>query len=146
MPGSPAPTPEDTAAALRAALGILYRRIKQTRNPVDLTLPESSALSRLERNGPISAAELARLEQISPQSMGSTLARLEQRGLISRTADPGDGRRQLLAVTRAGTALVHAKRSARDQQINRALQTLTPAELAQLDAVLPLLERIAREL
>ena len=37
---------------------------------------------------PATPGELAKLEQISPQSMGATLASLEARGLVQRRPDP----------------------------------------------------------
>jgi len=71
-------------------------------------LPESSALTRLDRGGPATASALAKLEQISPQSMGATLGALEARGLVERRPDPADGRKSLLTVTAAGRGLLAA--------------------------------------
>ena len=51
-------------------------------------MPETSALSRLDRGGPMTSSDLARQDRISPQSMGVTVAALEQRGLIARDRDP----------------------------------------------------------
>jgi DNA-binding MarR family transcriptional regulator len=146
LPGTTEPTPARTAAALRATLGVLYRRIRQTRVAGDLTLPEGSALSRLDHHGPATGAQLAKLEQISPQSMGATLQALETRGLIQRAADPDDGRRVVLSLTSAGRDVVHSKRAARTEQLTQALATLSAEERAQVMDVLPLLERLAREL
>ena len=69
---------------------MLVRKLKQVSAGGDgeLTLPETSALSRLDRGGPATSSELARLERISPQSMGATIAALEQRGLIAREPRP----------------------------------------------------------
>ena len=64
------PTPQEVAGKLRPVLGQLYRRLRQTKTVGDLTLPESSALSRLERHGPATGAELAKLEQINRQLSG----------------------------------------------------------------------------
>ena len=139
-------SPEQVAAEIRGTLGTLYRRIRQTKQIGDLTLPESSALSRLQNGGPTTAATLARLEQISPQSIGVTVASLEAKGLIQRSADPADGRRVILSLTPAGDATVHARRSARDQQFTRALSALTAKERAQLLRAMPVLERLADEL
>lgn len=135
----------DTAAALQSTLGRLYRRIRQTKLLGDLSLPESSALSQL-RHGPASAAQLAKLEQISPQAMGTTLAGLERKGLIARAGDPADGRRILLSLTAAGEDAVTRKRTRRAQQLSAALEQLTPDERAQLQAALPLLDRIAEHM
>jgi DNA-binding MarR family transcriptional regulator len=137
----------EVAAALRVSIGLLLRRMRQSRPEGELTLPESSALTRLDRGGPATASELARLEQISPQSMGATLGALEARGLIGRRADPADGRRAVLSVTGSGQQVLKDKRNARTEQLARALSAgFTPAELRQLRAAAPLLERLAQSI
>ena len=110
------PTAAEAAGELRATLGVLYRRIRQSRVAGDLTLPESSALSRLDHHGPTTAAQLAKLEQISPQSIGVTLQGLEAKGLVQRHPDPSDGRRVMLSLSEAGQETVHSKRSVRTEQ------------------------------
>jgi len=145
MPGEP--DVHDTAAALRVSVGMLLRRLRQVRPDDELTLPESSALARLDRTGPATPGALAKVEQISPQSMGATLAALEARGLIARQADPGDGRRVVLSVTDAGRELLRNKRGARTEQLAQALSAgFTAAELRQLAAAAPLLERLAQSI
>lgn len=147
MPVRAAPlSTQEAAAELRAALGVLYRRIRQTRAAGEASLPESSALSRLDTHGPTTAAHLARLEQVSPQSIGTTLQSLEARGLIQRVADPGDGRRMILSVTEAGEEILRSKRTARTEQLSRALDGLSAEDRAQLIAVVPVLGRLAEEL
>ena len=142
----PVPDAHEVAAALRVAIGMLYRRLRQA-TPTELTLAESSTLSRLERGGPASSSELARYDRISPQSMGVTVAALEDRGLIERRRDPDDGRRIVLSVTEAGRQLIHDKRGARTGQIAAALgDGFSGGELTQLMAVVPLLERLAEKL
>jgi DNA-binding MarR family transcriptional regulator len=135
------------AAVLRANVGLLLRRLRQVHGEGELTLPESSALVRLERGGPATPSALARLEQISPQSMGATLAALESRGLIERHADPADGRRSVMSVTEAGRQVLGDRRNARTEQLARALSAgFTRPELEQLIAVAPLLERLAHSI
>src|SRR6478672_13601744 len=92
------------AGALFVSVGLLRRQLRQQRVPGDLTFPETAALARLDRGGPATSAELARQEQISPQSMGATLGALEKRGLIARSPDPNDGRCVVLALTESGRA------------------------------------------
>jgi DNA-binding MarR family transcriptional regulator len=139
-------SPDQVAAEIRGTLAVLYRRIRQTKQIGDLTLPESSVLSRLQNLGPTTGATLAKLEQISPQSIGATVASLEDKGLIQRSADPSDGRRVILSLTSAGDATVQARRDARNQQFTRALNALSAEERAQLHQAMPLLERLAEEL
>ena len=137
----------EVAAALRVSVGLLLRRMRQSRPDGDLTLPESSALARLDRGGPATPGALAKQEQISPQSMGTTLAALEGRGLVVRQPDPRDGRRVVLSLTEAGRQLLRDKRNARTQQLAGALAAgFTGAELELLRAAAPLLERLAQSI
>ncbi|HEV2640836.1 MAG TPA: MarR family transcriptional regulator [Actinocrinis sp.] len=141
------PDPRDAAAALHSSVSLLLRRLRQTPVAGEPTLPERSALARLDRGGPATSAELARSEQISPQSMGATIAALEARGLVERRADPQDGRRSLLSITEAGQQILRTKRDARTQQLARALSAeFTPEEISRLMAAAPLLERLAQSL
>ena len=135
----------DVAAALRVSMGLLLRRLRQVRVPGELTVPETSALARLDRHGPAASSELARSEQISPQSMGATLSALEARGLVARDPDARDGRRIVLSVTEAGRQLLRDKRDARTEHLARALAAgFTREELGQLMTAAPLLERLAQ--
>ena len=135
----------DVAAALHVSMGLLLRRLRQVREAGGLSVPETSALARLDRNGPATSSELARVEQISPQSMGATLSALEARGLVTRDPDARDGRRIVLSVTEAGRQLLRDKRDARTEHLARALAAgFTHEELAQLMAAAPLLERLAQ--
>lgn len=136
----------DVASALTVNLGLLRRRLRQLPHEGEATLPEISALVRLDRNGPATNSELAKSEQISPQSMGATVGALEARGLVARTSDPADRRRVVLSVTEAGRAVVDAKRTARARQVAEALESLDDDEIATLRAAAPLLERLAQHL
>lgn len=137
----------DVAGALRLSIGLLRRQLRQAPADGDLTLPESSALARLDRGGPTTAGALAKLEQISPQSMGATLAGLEERGLVERRPDPGDGRRAVVSATEAGLQRLRSRRNARTEQLAQALSSgFTRAELRQLMAATPLIERLAQSL
>jgi DNA-binding MarR family transcriptional regulator len=143
------PDLEALAADLRIGVSLLYRRLKARQmDGVDgaPSMPELAALVRLDRGGPATNADLAKAEQISPQSMSATLAGLERRGLIARASDPSDGRRVLLSVTATGKATIEAKRAVRTQQIAAALGHLDEAEIAALRAAVPALERLAENL
>jgi len=141
------PNVTEVAGDLRVATGLLYRKLRQTRPDGELSLAESVALSRLERSGPATSAELARLDRISPQSMGVTVAALLERGVIERSRDPEDGRRIVLSITETGRRMVYDKRDARTEQIAAALGAgFTGGELAVLRAAAPLLERLAEKL
>jgi DNA-binding MarR family transcriptional regulator len=137
---------EAVARALLLCVGLLRRRLRQV--PVDgaLSFPETAALGRLDRGGPAASADLARKEQISPQSMGATLSELETRGLVKRQPDPTDGRRILLSISATGRKELNRRRNARVEQLAAGLADFTEAELAQLGAAAPLIERLAYHL
>lgn len=138
--------PDEVAAALQRSIGLLLRRIRQLADAGELTLPESSALKRLELEGPTTAAGLARGEQISPQSMGATVSALEARGLIERARDPHDGRRVVLSISPAGAEVLGDKRGARTARLAGALaERFSAAEREQLMAASALVERLAGE-
>jgi DNA-binding MarR family transcriptional regulator len=136
----------EVAGALRVSIGLLVRRLRLVQGEGELTLPETSALSRLDRCGPTTPSALARLEQISPQSMGATLGALEERGLVERNPDPGDGRRTVMSLSEAGGQALRNHRNARTEHLAEALASgFTGSELVQLMAVVPLLERLAEQ-
>jgi DNA-binding MarR family transcriptional regulator len=132
------------ASALRVSMGLMVRRLRQVEAGDELTVPETAALARLDRGGPATAAALAKVEQISPQSMGATLAALEARGLVDRRPDPADGRRILLSLTDAGLDVLRTRRNVKTERLARALSGgFTRRELKQLMAAAPLIERLA---
>ncbi|MBB4686657.1 MarR family winged helix-turn-helix transcriptional regulator [Amycolatopsis jiangsuensis] len=134
---------DDLAASLYDGLSLLSRRLRLLPAPGELSLPERAALSRLNRTGPTTAAELARAEQITAQAMGTTVNSLEDRGLVERHPDPNDGRRAVLTVSAAGQEMLRHKRNARTAQLAQVLdEQFTSAELKALTAAAPLLERL----
>jgi DNA-binding MarR family transcriptional regulator len=138
---------DELAADLFDGISLIVRRMKQLKAPGDLSLSERAALSRLDKGGSTSSAELARLDQITPQAMGNILTSLESRGLVQRSADPHDGRRIIVSLTEAGHEVQRHKRDARTRQIADALAAgFDPAELGALRAAAPLLERLADHL
>lgn len=132
-----------TAARLRVAIGAFVRRVQEAASEDDLSSPQLIALSRLDRLGPATTAELARREQITPQAMGATIASLEQHGLVARSSDPADARRSILTLTPAGRTAIQSGRSALVDRITAALDTsFTPDEIAVLSTATPLIERL----
>ena len=139
--------PAEVAAALQVSIGLFARRTRQSQVQDELTVPEMSALSRLDRGGPATPSDLARAEQITPQGMGATLNGLVERGLVERRPDPDDGRRTFMSLTEAGRQVVHDKRSARTRQLAKVLSDkFTGQELEVLLAAAPLIERLGENI
>lgn len=141
---SEVPGARETASRLRVAVGAFKRRIREASAAGELSIPQVTALSRLDRLGPMTTAGLARREQISPQAMGATIAGLEKLGLVARSADATDGRLSILSLTPEGLAAV---RSGRDAVVDRIVAVLdesfTDEDTRTLAAAAPLIERLA---
>jgi DNA-binding MarR family transcriptional regulator len=135
----------EVAGALQVSISLFLRQVRQLKVEGGLTLPESSALARLDRGGPATPTVLAKVEQISTQSMGATIGALEARGLVERRPDPLDGRQAIISLTDTGHQVLRNKRNARTEQLAAALSAgFTRSELKQLMAAAPLIERLAQ--
>jgi DNA-binding MarR family transcriptional regulator len=141
------PDPLEVAAALYLSISLFLLQLRRSPVQGELTPPEISALERLDRAGSATPGRLAAAEQITPQAMGATLGELTRRGLAERRSDPADGRRVVVSLTEAGRRFVRNKRTARTEQLAKALSDrFTPAEIEVLRAAAPLIERLGRSL
>lgn len=140
----PDPALDAIAADLALAIRHLLRQHRAEANPSELSLSQQGALSRLEQNGPMTTADLARAELMKPQSMGPILASLEQDGLVARRPHPSDRRQTHFALTEAGAAVRAEHRAAKRDWLVAALAELDPADLRTLTAAIPLIRRIGQ--
>ena len=141
---SEAPTsPETAVTELSLAIGQLVRRLRTEANPGELTWSQLATLARLHKAGCMTTADLARAESVKPQSMGTTLADLEQEGLVQRRPHPTDGRQVLFALTAAGVEARRQRHIAKQEWLSAAMETLDPAEQQTLIAAAALIKRVA---
>jgi DNA-binding MarR family transcriptional regulator len=76
--------------------------------------------------------------------MAQTVHDLEAAGLVSRRADPNDGRRAFVELTTGGVELLQTTRARRETWLTEALERQLDAdERALLQEAIILLERIA---
>ena len=75
----------------------------------DLSPTQSAALATIDCHGPLTPSELATRERIQRPTATRVLARLEEAGLIERTADPADRRSSLLATTAPAHAVLRRR-------------------------------------
>lgn len=130
-------------AAFTHAIGLLVRRVRAAAGREGLSLSESSVLGRLEREGPATIAELARAESVKPQSMGVTVAALEEQGLIERKAHPTDGRQQLLSLTTKGKEVRGNIRSAKQNWLAGMIAELPREDRETLFRAGEIIQKIA---
>jgi DNA-binding MarR family transcriptional regulator len=134
---------ETAVADLLLAIGQLVRRLRMEANPGELTWSQLATLARLDAAGAMTTADLARSEFVKPQSMGTTLADLEQEGLVQRRAHPTDGRQVLFALTAEGLEARRKRNIAKREWLLAAMAKLDPAEQQTLIAAAVLIKRLA---
>src|SRR5580704_4030216 len=134
---------EPAVADLSLAIGQLVRRLRRDANPSELSWSQIATLARLDKAGAMTTADLARSEFVKPQSMGTTLADLEQAGLVQRRPHPTDGRQVLFALTAAGIDARRKRSLARREWLLAAMDRLDPADRQTLLAAAALIKQLA---
>ena len=129
------------------ALGLLVRRIRTDTAPEmqEFSWTQQAVLRRLEKDGPATAADLARAERVKPQSMGTALGLLEKMGLVERKAHPTDGRQINIKLTARGITLRRNSKEATYAWLSRAIAELGRQEQITLFKAGELLKRMAEK-
>jgi DNA-binding MarR family transcriptional regulator len=142
--------PRGSAAAPAAAdcgaesCGLLLTRLARAANrSLALALEELglrsvhfAVLHRLADAGPSSQADLAAGLRIHASNLVRVLDELEGEGLIGRRRDPADRRRQVILLSSAGALALRRAEAAAAETEAKLLAALSPAEQAQLRALL----------
>lgn len=81
------------------------QRLERSLRPLEINLAQLRALVAVSMTPGISSAEVARRSGLTAQTMGAAVAGLVERGLMERSAQPGNRRVLQLHVTDAGQAL-----------------------------------------
>ena len=114
----------------------------------DLSASAAFAMNRVCREGPIRLTALAAKEGVSQPSMTQLIQRLERQGLVTRLADPDDGRVALVAITEAGQALLDDRTRTRRERLAALLATLSSEDEFALwlsaQVALPILHRLVK--
>jgi DNA-binding MarR family transcriptional regulator len=124
------------------AIGLLVRRVRAATASHELSLTEAMVMGRLEREGPATTADLARAEGIKPQSMGTTIAALEERGMVERKPHPTDGRQMNIELTAKGAAVRKITGDAKRMWLAQAIAQLDEEEQKTLFAAGRIIKRL----
>ena len=129
------------AETLRAELGRFVRNVKAgAQTP---TTSQSETLSLLDREGPLSVAQLANRRNVRHQSMRLVVGQLETENLIGKMPNPTDRRSELLFLTDDGRARLSRARQARTTQIaERIEERLSEEDRRTLEAAIRIIERL----
>jgi DNA-binding MarR family transcriptional regulator len=131
----------EVASRLRLAIARTARRLRQQAG-TDLSAALTAALATVELRGPLTPSELAEAERVKRPTATRIVARLEEQGLVERTADPSDRRSFLVAITAEGAALLKRLRKRKNAYLARRLRELDPADVEALERAAEVLERM----
>ena len=146
MPADTAPAPSlpELASSLRIRVMRLSRNLRRQAG-TGLSASLLSALTTVERNGPMTIGTLADAEQVKPPTMTKVVASLVEQGLVTREPDPLDGRVAWVMVTPEGRSLLRRTRRRSDAYLATRLRSLDREELLVLERASRLLERLTEE-
>jgi DNA-binding MarR family transcriptional regulator len=135
-------TDAELASIIRLAILRAARRMRAQRVNTSVTLSQLSALATVGKCGPLSAGEVAAIEQVQPPSMTKILAALESASLIDRSAHPDDRRQSVISISDAGRQLLEEETRARDEWLAQRLADLTDEDRDKLLQAAGVLDRL----
>jgi DNA-binding MarR family transcriptional regulator len=132
---------DEDVAALRLVVLRVARRLRKN-SGTNVSPSQFSALTVLERHGPLRLGDLATREQVGKSTVTRLVANLEAKGLVQRVGDDTDGRITQVGLTPLGSKHLTEATERATAYLRRQLDALTPTEQATLLAALPVLERM----
>jgi DNA-binding MarR family transcriptional regulator len=100
--------------------------------PGTLSRGDIAVLGVIEADGPLRAGAIAQQLHVGPPVVSRQLADLESAGLVRRSADPADGRAELVSTTAKGRRLLTASREALCARLGATLEDWDEERLALL--------------
>lgn len=134
----PRPTVGEVAAGLQRLLGLI-----RWLSPPGLSFTSGATLATLERSGPCRLTALAASEGVTQPAMTQLVGRLAEAGLVTRCADPNDGRVVSVELTREGRDLLARRRAERAERLSVLMARLSQADQDALAAALPAINALA---
>ena len=122
-------TTELAKVLARIGRGLRYRT-RAAREALDITHSEGELLRLLDRRPGIRVQDAATELGIASNSVSTLVKGLTRSGLVQRASDPLDGRAACLWLTPLSQDWVRRIGSAREQAIDRALESLDVSERA----------------
>jgi DNA-binding MarR family transcriptional regulator len=137
-----ADTRSEIAALLHEQFARLSRQLRTWELPEGMTPERLSALSVIEKRGPISVTALAEKEMVRPATMSRMVTALVDEGLVKRSEDKTDGRGVLVSATPKGRRAFQRAQEQRLQHFAEALDSLSDDQLAAMRNLTSALERL----
>lgn len=110
------------AEAVRQAAVLATRHLL---NREELSVSAMEVLHTLSVEGPTRLTTLCDAAHVSQPAMTQLIQRLDRRNLVTRVADPEDGRATIVGLTGNAQDLLHRLRDEDDERLARLLATLS---------------------
>jgi DNA-binding MarR family transcriptional regulator len=133
------PTVADLADRLGTATVRLARMLRQ-QDEGELTPTMRATLGTISRDGPLTLGELAGIEQVAPPTVTKVVGKLEDAGLVTRTADPDDRRICRVSLSDQGVRWLPADRKRRRDWLTEQLRRLNVDDVDRLTAAVEIIE------
>lgn len=124
----------------------IVRHLRRNRSTAVLHPTQFLALMLIADEQPIRIGEIASRVPCSQPTATTTVAALEEAGLVRREPDPVDGRATAVVLTEAGAATVSASGQEAAEELGKLIRRLSPEDQALVLQAGPPLSRIADEL
>jgi len=132
----------EVAALLHEQFARLTRRLRTLELPHGMTAERLSALSVIEKRGPISVTALADTEMVRPATMSRMITALVDEGLVKRGGDKNDGRGVLVSVTPKGRRTFQRAQELRLTRFAEVVESLSDEQLVAMRDLASALERL----
>lgn len=113
---------------LRQGQHAMRQSLESALADLDLTQPQFTVMVLVRAYPEISAADIARLSLLTPQTVAVIMRNLVRDGWITRQADPIHGRKLKLALTDDGKALLKKAQRRADRLEKQMLEGLSQKE------------------
>ncbi len=137
MPDTPDAAAAELVATVPAIMCALRAAVRDSESGM---LPEQMRTLSVLSYGATTPGAIAALFDVALPTVSKTLAALERRGWVERTADTEDRRRVLVRLTGNGRAAHAATRAAVEARFAEALSVLSAEEIATVRSAFSLLE------
>jgi DNA-binding MarR family transcriptional regulator len=129
-------------ARLRIAVVRLARELRVQNSGDGLTPAQFSALSTVNREGPLTLGQIAEIERISPPGVTKAVDKLASMDLVERKPHADDRRAINVVVTGKGRDLLANTAMRRSAWLHSRLTRMSQPELDAILTAIPVLERL----
>jgi DNA-binding MarR family transcriptional regulator len=139
-------TPDELMALVLGVRRVVRRRLRAELPGPALRGAQVELLQLVEAEPGVGVAAAARSLHLAGNTVSTLVNQLVEAGLLHREVDPADRRAARLTLTDAARARIDRWRGARSLLVADAVTRLSEQDVAALEAALPALKNLVREL